>query len=186
MGGVRSLLHELRCRLLHGHLQAAAVGNRFACGDILLAEDGHEDLAGSTALIVHDADSPVVRLEPIGIAAAALLQEQAKTLHSLIRQRTPARRTDGWAGSIRLTVASILVEATRAPGAPRTTSTESIARGAIRYLDNHFRRAVTMDHLAEEVGCSRSRLFAIFKQETGMSPNDWLLRRGVKIATEHR
>lgn len=41
-----------------------------------------------------------------------------------------------------------------------------------------------MDEVAEAVQCSRSNLYAAFKRETGMSPNDWLLRLRVRNAEE--
>jgi len=37
--------------------------------------------------------------------------------------------------------------------------------------------------LAEAAGCSRSRLFQLFKQATGMTPNDYLQRLRVKEAS---
>lgn len=40
------------------------------------------------------------------------------------------------------------------------------------------------DVLATHTSTSRARLFANFKRETGMSPNDWLQRRRIEAATD--
>lgn len=53
---------------------------------------------------------------------------------------------------------------------------------AISYLERHSGSPVQIDAMAENIRCGRSRLYAAFKHETGMSPNDWLLRLRVKKA----
>ena len=74
---IRLLLHELRCGLLHGHLQAAVARHGFACCHILLGEDGQGDLAGFGTLVVNLVDPSIFRLKPVGIAAATLLEQEA-------------------------------------------------------------------------------------------------------------
>ncbi len=47
---------------------------------------------------------------------------------------------------------------------------------AIAYLRNHFREKVRISELAEKIGISRSYLMRIFKEETGVSPQEFLIR----------
>jgi transcriptional regulator GlxA family with amidase domain len=54
----------------------------------------------------------------------------------------------------------------------------------IDHMECHLSEPISLDVLAAHARTSRARLFANFKRETGMSPNDWLLRRRIKAATD--
>ena len=124
------------------------------------------------------------KLRPSPSPMSAAIRQHAKTLHRLIRQHASTEKTEGLAASMRLTVASIIIDTARGYDSTQTASTARVAHDAIHYLEHHYMKPVPMDHLAKQAGCSRPRLFAIFKQETGMSPNDWLQRHRVKVAAE--
>jgi AraC-like DNA-binding protein len=52
------------------------------------------------------------------------------------------------------------------------------------YLQRSCDRGPSMTETARAVGCSRARLFRIFQQSTGMTPNDYLQRLRVSRAGE--
>lgn len=70
--------------------------------------------------------------------------------------------------------------ATPAPaqGAPTT----KIMREAIRWLEDHYTEKVTIDQLITFMGYGKSRLFALFRDLTGLSPIEWLNRFRVEKA----
>lgn len=53
---------------------------------------------------------------------------------------------------------------------------------AIAWLKAHYAEDIRMDRLVDYMGYSRSRLFELFKAETGLSPADWLARYRIKTA----
>jgi len=59
-----------------------------------------------------------------------------------------------------------------------------MAAQVIDHMESHLSEPISMDALARQARISRARLFANFKRETGMSPNDWLQRRRIKAATD--
>ena len=112
------------------------------------------------------------------------LRRMAQALHQmLIQQRHSPRTADGIV-SLRLLVASIIVEAARHTSRTHQRSTADAVALAKEHLENHFTEPLPMNEVAKKAGCSRAHLFLVFKRETGMSPNDWLQRRRVKAATE--
>lgn len=117
-------------------------------------------------------------------AMSPALRHMARTLHqTLVRQRAVARTADAIA-SMRLLVASILLEAARHTRGTQQRGTPNAVALAKEHMENHFTQPLQMNEVAQKAGCSRAHLFLVFKRETGMSPNDWLQRRRVKCATE--
>ena len=112
------------------------------------------------------------------------LRHMARTLHQmLVRQRSAARTADAIA-SMRLLVASMILEAARHIRGTQQRGTANAVVLAKEHMENHFMQPIQMNEVAQKAGCSRAHLFLVFKRETGMSPNDWLQRRRVKYATE--
>ncbi|RAV20741.1 AraC family transcriptional regulator [Paenibacillus contaminans] len=46
---------------------------------------------------------------------------------------------------------------------------------ALRYIHEHYTEAVSMDQLADLLGCSSSYMYRLFKAEIGKSPNDYII-----------
>lgn len=65
------------------------------------------------------------------------------------------------------------------PRAPK-----AIIAAAVTYLREHFNEDVAIEHLAVHLGYSQSRVYGLFKSETGLSPNDYLQRLRVEKAQE--
>lgn len=112
------------------------------------------------------------------------LRHMARTLHQMLVQQRAAPRTADAIASIRLLVASIILEAARHTRGSQQRGTASAVALAKEYMENHFTQPLQINEVAQKAGCSRAHLFLIFKRETGMSPNDWLQRRRVKRAAE--
>ncbi len=108
----------------------------------------------------------------------------AKTLHALIRQHASGKNTDGLLAALRVTVASIILETARHHEQSKPAAQVSMATQLIDHMERHLSEPISMDALATHARTSRARLFANFKRETGMSPNDWLQRRRIKAATD--
>lgn len=53
---------------------------------------------------------------------------------------------------------------------------------AVAWLQAHFAEDIRMERLVAYMGYSRSRLFELFKAQTGLSPADWLARYRIKEA----
>jgi AraC-like DNA-binding protein/mannose-6-phosphate isomerase-like protein (cupin superfamily) len=96
---------------------------------------------------------------------APALRQMARTLHQMLVQQRAAVPTADAIASMRLLIASIILEVARHTGGTHA-------------------QPLQMNEVAQKAGCSRAHLFLVFKRETGMSPNDWLQRHRVKSATE--
>ena len=59
-----------------------------------------------------------------------------------------------------------------------------LIKEATAWLKSHYAENVRMERLVAYMGYSRSRLFELFKHETGLTPADWLSRHRIKIARE--
>jgi AraC-like DNA-binding protein/mannose-6-phosphate isomerase-like protein (cupin superfamily) len=86
------------------------------------------------------------------------------------------------AAALRLTVCGVLLETTRQLTVTRTMPPDEAVRTAIAYMESRFDQSFSIYDLAKEIGCSRARLFEIFKQATGLTPNDYLQRIRVNKA----
>jgi hypothetical protein len=156
---------------------------------IICAVNFHTDSAGAR-------QSPFNKEEAQWIAAqfqdcgpgmhvmSPALRQMARTLHQmLVRQRSAARTADAIA-SMRLLVASMILEAARHIRGTQQRGTANAVVLAKEHMENHFTQPIQMNEVAQKAGCSRAPLILVFKRETGMSPNDWLKRRRVKSAIE--
>ncbi len=86
------------------------------------------------------------------------------------------------AAALRLSVCGVLLETTRQLTVTRTMPPDEAVRSAIAYMETRFDQSFSIHDLAKEIGCSRARLFGIFKQATGLTPNDYLQRIRVNKA----
>ncbi len=78
--------------------------------------------------------------------------------------------------SIRLTVCSILLESARLLGSAKTFEPKQVVRSTIAFMESHIDETVSVGTVAKAVQCSRAKLFDIFKDATGMTPNDYWQR----------
>ncbi len=86
--------------------------------------------------------------------------------------------------SLRFMVCEILVETARQLTQAKTIPPSEAVRAAIQFMNDHYAESISIADIANEIGISRSRLFAVFKAATGMTPNDYLQRVRVAKAAE--
>ena len=53
---------------------------------------------------------------------------------------------------------------------------------ATAYLDNHLAKNVSIRDLVAYMGYGQTRFFQLFREHTGISPNEWLIRRRIERA----
>lgn len=85
---------------------------------------------------------------------------------------------------IRLQTGFLVLQAAFQISEQAETSPTLLIERAKAYLTSHHAEPFTMSHLTEHTRCSRTWLFQAFKQETGMTPLDWLQRFRVGKAVE--
>ena len=73
------------------------------------------------------------------------------------------------------------VERETADGSPNIYS---YSEYAVRYINNHFSEKVRIQDLADHIGISRSYLVKLVKQETGMSPQEYLIETRMRRASD--
>ncbi|WP_437202827.1 AraC family transcriptional regulator [Planctomicrobium sp. SH664] len=84
--------------------------------------------------------------------------------------------------SLRVQLCAALMEAGRQIQAKRSSLPSRAAQQAVEFLEKHSAEKFSMDAVAAAAGCSRARLFHVFKEAMGMSPNDYLQRLRLKQA----
>ncbi len=83
---------------------------------------------------------------------------------------------------IRLMMCEILFEvATRFEG-PTVLLPTTLVEQAIQYMRKNLDNPTSMRQLARSIGCSRPKLFQIFKEATGLTPNDYWQRIRIEDA----
>jgi transcriptional regulator GlxA family with amidase domain len=111
--------------------------------------------------------------------------ELRRLVAALNRQVRSLKAPDGAdAAALRLLVCAVILEAARQITAARPARAEQAVAAALAHLREHLHEPVMMDHLARQAGCGRARLFQLFKQNTGLTPNDYLQRLRIAKARE--
>lgn len=82
------------------------------------------------------------------------------------------------------TLASLILQrcVRSAPALPAAKDGGRLIREAVGWLETHAAEPIRMDRLVAYMGYSRSRLFELFRAETGLSPADYLARYRIKRA----
>ncbi len=121
------------------------------------------------ALVVHDMGPELRRL-------LAGLSRQ-------VREMTPGNDPAA-ALTLRLQVCATLLEAARQMTRGISGNTGRVVAAARAYMEEHYAEPLPMAALARAAGCGRARLFQLFKQSVGMTPNDFLQRLRVNKARQ--
>ena len=77
---------------------------------------------------------------------------------------------------LRARALSILVQLAVLPGDDGATAGSRMMNDATRWLSSHYRERVNINDLVRYIGYGRSRFFTLFQQNTGLTPNEWLIR----------
>lgn len=83
---------------------------------------------------------------------------------------------------LRLNLCSILLEGARQLTLRRISRTSQTVEAARAYMEQHLRERISMDDVTAAANCSRAKLFLVFKESTGITPNHFLLRLRLKQA----
>ena len=86
--------------------------------------------------------------------------------------------------SLRLSICSILLEAAKLLGSHRTFEPEQVVQSTIEFMKAHLGETISIEDVADAVRCSRAKLFEVFKDSTGMTPNDYWLRLRIDRAQQ--
>ncbi len=128
--------------------------------------------------------------------AASLLREPCRARTASRDLDAVFRRLDGLAErgaralsqeelALARTLASLAFQTCASDGSDAARNAKPEARlmdEATAWLKEHFSENVRMPALVEYMGYSRSRLFDLFREHTGLSPADFLSRHRVKMA----
>ena len=110
------------------------------------------------------------------------MQRPTQWLHQIILKNRKSSPTAEGIATIRLLTSLLILEAARHAGGNPLRDPINAVSLATSYMETQFAAPLRMATLAQKAECSRAQLFAVFKRETGMSPNDWLQRLRVRKA----
>jgi AraC-like DNA-binding protein len=83
---------------------------------------------------------------------------------------------------LRVAICSILLEVARQISSTRVLEPKQVVQIATDYMKRNLRFEDSIESVAKVANCSRAKLFALFKESTGMTPNDYWLRLRVDHA----
>jgi|SRR5215217_324686 len=115
----------------------------------------------------------------IGGAEGTMLAQQFLATHALLnsqRQRREAFAMNALEG--------VLLGCDAHSGAAQPRQGDTRIRRALDYLDSHLTEKVLIEHVAEAIGLSPSRLAHLFKAETGQTLQGHLEARRMQVASE--
>ena len=87
-------------------------------------------------------------------------------------------------GFLRALCCTILYRTAEALSKPIISSSPRMMDEAIRFLEENYAKRIGIDDLAQRMGYGRTRLFHLFKQHTGLTPNEYLVRYRIDKAKE--
>ena len=79
---------------------------------------------------------------------------------------------------------AILMKEMRTTEKSRSDNRNRYIQIAIQYIRNHYTSPIRVENIADYVGVHRSYLCSLFKQETGMSPQQYLANFRLSMASE--
>ena len=85
---------------------------------------------------------------------------------------------------MRLHVCSAISGAARQLSAVDSRDSQFVVNAAIDYMRDHLNEPFSVGKLVNHIGYGRSRLFELFRANTGMTPNDYLRRLRLEAARE--
>lgn len=123
------------------------------------------------------AETPVLTLaEQAGVRGCFELLEEAKKLSDGRELRLT--------GGVYLFLSFLLECAAGGRGQPQAAPRDLYVQAAIEYMVKNFSRRMSIEELAAYIGLNRSYLCAIFKEETQLSPQQYLIRYRMERACE--
>ena len=87
-------------------------------------------------------------------------------------------------GFLRALCCTILYRTAETLSKPIIPSSPQMMDEAIHFLEGNYAKKIGIDDLAQRMGYGRTRLFHLFKQHTGLTPNEYLVRYRIEKAKE--
>ena len=90
----------------------------------------------------------------------------------------------GTVASFRLATCAVVLQAASQLAHGEPDDAGRFSKTVLAYVEAHYDEPIRAGDLARAAGCSRSRLFQVFKQSTGMTPTDYVQRLRVNKLSE--
>ena len=87
-------------------------------------------------------------------------------------------------GLVRILCCSILYDTVVTLSGPLIPVCPQLMEDAVKFLEDHYAERIRVTDLVHHIGYGRARLFELFKRQTGLAPNDYLLRFRIRKAQE--
>jgi AraC-like DNA-binding protein/quercetin dioxygenase-like cupin family protein len=92
--------------------------------------------------------------------------------------------TGGTVASFRLATCAVVLQAARQLAQGEPDHALRFSERVLAHVEAHYGEPLRAEDLSRAAGCSRSRLFQVFKQSTGMTPTDYVQRLRVNKVSE--
>lgn len=152
------------------------------CG--IVFDPGRPQAARNTPFTRRDLEWLRAQFERHALAAQPMGSELRRLAAALSRQVRAGVADLVTAVTLRLLACAAIVEAARQLTGTRHGQPERAVAAAVAHMERHYPEPLPMSELARAAGCGRARWFQLFKQSTGMTPNDYLQRLRVNKARE--
>ena len=83
---------------------------------------------------------------------------------------------------LRIKICQVLYEVAKDFSCPLLQQQIVTMNSVVQFMRDHLDQPTCVDELADLAGCSRSKLFEVFKESTGMTPNDFWQRLRIERA----
>lgn len=121
------------------------------------------------------------KMSAIPFRLDAKLQSTVKDIVRLVHQNSMTSPEYGLLRALCCTALFHVAETLSKPfAAPQPQQMDE----AIKFLETNYSKKMTLDALLLHMGYGRTQLFHLFKQHTGLSPNEYLVRFRIKKAKE--
>ena len=87
-------------------------------------------------------------------------------------------------GLVCILCCSILYDTVATLSGPPIPVRPQLMEEAVKFLEDHYAERIRIADLVRHIGYGRARLFDLFKRQTGLAPNDYLLRFRIRKAQE--
>ncbi len=107
----------------------------------------------------------------------------AKELAGFIKQ-PPKSLTSAEHGLVRILCCMILYQTVASLSEAPATTQPQLMDKAKAFFEAHYAEPLRIGQLIRHIGYSRSMFFALFKNHTGLTPNDYLIRLRIRKSEE--
>lgn len=115
---------------------------------------------------------------------SAELRQIVWSIHQGLRKHAGDRTRPLALPKLRLLACTAILEAARLSNEIFQSGSNRLVSSVLQYMDEHCTDSMQVDDFVRKSGYSRARFFQIFRQSTGMTPNDYLLRLRIGKASK--